>query len=376
MRRRLLTALLTSLALVGCGTDAPPAGKADDKQAKQAEQAKQEQAKDDDEQAKAPTPQGPDAKPATDPAAKPELAEAPPTDPTAPPTAAGGAPTTIEVLSTGSEPRRELRFGPSAGQTETMVLVMTMEITIDMGPGAPIPATTQTTPKITMYNTSTVEKVAEGRIEQKVVFDRYEMGEAEGAAAMMATAMSQAFDQMKGFEQRMAYDTRGVVLEGDWTVPPGMDPQLASNLQNVNQSLEQAMLRFPVEAVGVGAKWKEISEIDSNGLKIEQTAEYTVDAIADNAISVSTVISQAPKSKKLSAPNMPAGVEVDLLEFDSKGSGKIELELDHMIPRSGSSTMDTSLTVEAGMGDQKQKVTTKIKMNLEISRQDAAPAAP
>jgi len=182
--------------------------------------------------------------------------------------------------------------------------------------------------------------------------------------------MGTAFDQMKGFEQRMIYDTRGVIIEGDWTVPPGMDPQLAANLQNVNRSLEQAMLRLPQEAVGVGAKWKEVSNIDSNGLKIEQTAEYTIDAIDGNQLSVSTDISQAPKSKKLDAPNMPPGVEVELLEFDSKGTGKVVLQLDHMIPLSGSSTMDTSLTVEAGTGDQKQTVKTNIKMTMEISRLD------
>jgi hypothetical protein len=154
-----------------------------------------------------------------------------------------------------------------------------------------------------------------------------------------------------------------------------MDPQLASNLQNVNQSLEQAMLRLPVEPVGVGAKWKEISQIDSNGLKIEQTAEYTVDSIDGKKLSVATDISQEPKSKKLEAPT--PGVEVDLLEFESKGTGTVVLELDHMIPVSGSSTMNTSLTVEAGAeGQPKQKVTTKIKMSMEISRMDTPPPAP
>ncbi|MFV8752534.1 DUF6263 family protein [Nannocystaceae bacterium ST9] len=372
MRRRLVPALLTSLALLGACTEDKPAGKEGDKKAPdKAEVAKPDEAKK-NEPGK-PT----DVTPPSD--AKPT--DAKPTD-----ALAGGEPTPVtgslsadgnkgkfELLSTGDEPRQELRFSPTTGQSETMVLTMTMEITLDFGPGAPMPATTQKTPPIKMFNTSTIGSVAEGRIEQKVVFDRYEMGEDDsGTGAMMAAAMGQAFDQMKGFEQRMIYDTRGMIIEGDWTVPPGMDPQLAGSLQNVNQSLEQAMLRLPQEAVGVGAKWKEISEIDSNGLKIDQTAEYTIDAIDGKKLSVSTDISQSPKSKKIAAPNMP-GVEVDLLEFDSKGTGKVELELDHMVPLSGSSTMDTSLTVEAGEGDQKQKVTTKIKMTMEISRIDNPP---
>lgn len=373
MRRRLVPALLTSFVLSSllgaCSTD-KPAGDANkqaaaDKQAEKPVEAKPVEAKpvDANEPAK-PEPMHAEAKPG----------EAPPTaDPTV---AAGGTlaktakKTIFELLATGSEPRQELRFSPPSGQSEMMVLTMTMEITLDLGAGAPMPATTQKTPPIKMFNSSTIGTVADGRIEQRVVFDRYELGEdPSGAGAMMAQAMGQAFDQMKGFEQRMIYDTRGMIIEGDWTVPPGMDPQLAANLQNVNQSLEQAMLRLPEEAVGVGAKWKEISEIDSNGLTIVQTAEYTIDAIDNKRVSVSTAIGQVPKTMKLEAPNMP-GVEVDVLEFDSKGTGKVEIDLDHMIPFSGSSTMDTSMTIEAGPEGQKQTVKTTIKMTMAIERAD------
>jgi hypothetical protein len=306
--------------------------------------------------------------------AKPEAPAPVPGGEVAPTPAAGGEPTAalaagnepkIEVLSTGSEPRQPLRFAPSAGQVDVMKMVMNMTISIDMG-GMALPA--QTTPPITMYNTSTVETVAAGQITQKVVFDRYEMGDAGPESAMMVAAMGKAFDQMKGFEQRMVYDARGAVLSGDLSLPPGMDPQMAQSLESVNQSLEQAMLRLPEEAVGVGAKWKEVSTIKNNGLEIEQTAEYTAEAIDGNKVSVTSVITQAPKTKTIEVPNMP-GATVDLIEFDSKGSGKIELELDHMIPLSGQSTMDTSLTIEADAGGQKQKIKTTIKLDLQITRE-------
>jgi hypothetical protein len=381
MRRRLVPVLLTTLALLGaCTSDTKPAGKGDEKSpeaAKDGKDAKPTEAPKDAPADPANEPPKPvEPGPAADPVAD-ALAGTP--EPAGGPTGklSGEQKGTFELLSAGNEPRQELRFSPTEGQTETMVLTMTMEITLDFGAGAPMPPTTQKTPAIKMYNTSTIGSVANGRIEQKVVFDRYEMGEDPGGTgALMAAAMGQAFDQMKGFEQRMVYDTRGMIIEGDWTVPQGMDPQLSANLQNVNQSLEQAMLRLPAEAVGVGAKWKEISEIDSNGLQIEQTAEYTVDSIEGKQVKVATDISQAPKSKKLNPPNMPPGVEVDLVDFDSKGKGNVVIELDHMIPVSGSSTMDTSLTVEAGAAGQKQKVTTKIKLTMEIARADAAPAAP
>lgn len=370
MRRRLVPALITSLALLGaCSTETPPAGK-DQKSLGEPEAGKtQEVAK----PTTAPSEPGLDLPPAdpklAPPSGDPVLDALREADPAAvEKKLAVESKAKFELLSNGDEPRQELRFSPTTGQSETMVLTMIMEFSLDVG--EPTPTTTKT-PPIKMFNTSTIGEVADGRIEQKVVFDRYEMGDdGSGNGAMMAAAMGQAFDQMKGFEQRMIYDTRGMIIEGDWTVPPGMDPQMAANLENVNQSLEQAMLRLPAEAVGVGAKWKEVSQIDSNGLKIEQSAEYTVDSIEGKTLSVSTDIVQTPTSKKLQAPNMPPGVEVDLLEFDSKGTGKVVIELDHMIPVSGSSVMDTNLTVEAGAAGQKQKVTTKIKMTMEIARLD------
>lgn len=370
MRRRMIPAILTTLALLGpaCNGNSTPADKQDSKAKADAPaaDAPSKQADADvvekKEEPAMPTPAGPEA----------GQAEAPPVPTDAAGTtgteavATGKAPV-YEVISEGAEPRKQLRYAPPAGQSEIMALTMGFELALDFG--GVLPAQNQKLPESKMFSRSEVQSVADGKIAYKVVFDRYEMGQAADAQQeMIVAAMTQAWESIKGYEQMLTMDARGNVLDGSLKMPEGVAPALAQNIENLNRSVEQAMITWPEQAVGVGAKWKEITEISNQGVKLEQTAENEVTAIDGDTITVSTTITQKPVSKDLTMPGMPEGATAKLTEFDSKGQGRTIYDLGHIVPREGESSVETKLGVEASAGGQTQKITTTIKLTIKLER--------
>lgn len=279
---------------------------------------------------------------------------------------AAGAGPVYELLETGSGPKTKLRFSPKKGQVELMQLTMTMEISLDFG--AAMPAQTQKTPPLKLVNKAETLEVSDSKITERIVFDRFEVDASAAGDAAMAAAMQKAMGEMKGFEQEMVYDRRGTVLEGELKVSPDANPQLAQSLENIGNTLEQVMVRFPEEAVGVGAKWTETSELDNSGAKIEQVATYELTEVEGDAITLETTIEQTPKTKDFKPPGMPPNVKVELVEFDSKGEGRIVYNLGNMLPDEGESKMDTKVKVAADANGQKQEFTTRIKLNLTLER--------
>lgn len=372
MHRRLLTLVPCLLLLTGSackgeesGKDDKKTAKADGAEAKEGAAKAGEPAEADGEPGKA-DPAKADADPAK---ADPAKANA---DPAADPAAAGsmevatGGEPRYELLETGAEPRQELRFTPTAGQVDRTKLSMGMEFELDFG-GA-MPGTKQAAPEMVLTNMAETVSVADGRITEKVVFESFELGEASGGGAneMMASMMRGALEKLEGFEQQLVYNDRGGLIEGKLSIPEGADDQIKQNLENIGNSLEQVMVRLPEPAVGVGAKWREISEIENNGVKIEQTSEYEITAIDGRKVTLSTTVTQKPLTKEISAPGMPPNVEVEMLEFDSSGGGEVVFDLDKMLPVSGASKMNTMLKVKADAAGQSQEVTTRIKLDIKV----------
>lgn len=390
MSRRRIAPLASALLLItGLACSEPPADGGGAKQAQAGEAASPEgEAKAPAGDAKAGEAKAPaeDAKAgeakAAGPAEEPKADDAPSEEPKAgegEEAKAGEAPegsitTTIEpaarpdyeLLEAGEGDKVELRFAPKAGQVERMQLTMVMEVSLDFG--AMMPPQTQKAPPITMVNRGETVDVQGGKITERVVFESFDVAEGDGANAAMATAMREAMSALENFEQRMVYDTRGVVLEGELKIPANTDPQLAQSLDNLGNTLQQVMVRFPEEAVGKGAKWREVTTLESNGLKLEQTSEHSVVAIDGNRVTLSTSVSQKPASKDFEAPGMPPGVEVELVEFESSGGGEMVFDTGYMFPESGSSKMDTSVKVATEVQGQKQEFATNIKLTLTIER--------
>ena len=268
-----------------------------------------------------------------------------------------------ELLNAGEGTLEQLRFEPTPGQVEKIRLTMTMHMQIS-GPGvAPI---VQNLPPLQQVNRAQTIAFSDDRIEEKIVFESFVVDGA-GANAQLAAMMQATTEQIRGFEQTLVYDSRGDVIEGELSMPADTNPQLAQTLGTMSQIFEQTMVRFPEPAVGVGAQWRETSELDNNGIELEQTSQFELVAREGDLITFETQLTQRPLTDKFTPPNKP-GAEVSLLEFDSRGGGRVVYELAKLMPSSAQTQIATQFTIETAIGGRTQQLTTKIDIELQLER--------
>jgi hypothetical protein len=268
----------------------------------------------------------------------------------------------FELLLAGDEPRSALRFAPTTGTQEQVELTMRMSMSI-AGPG--LPPMNQDLPPIKQFNRAETIAVADGRITEKITYEKVTV-DAAGVDPTVAAAMQTAMAQLQGFEQTVIYDDRGGIIEGTLDIPEGTDAQLAQTLESLTKTVEQAMVRFPEQPVGIGARWKETSQIANGGLELEQTGEFTLVARDGDQITIETLITQTPLSTKFTPAGIPA--ELDILEFDSKGSGRVIYDLTKLMPDSVLTTIDTTFKARAAAEGQTQELTFSMQVELEMKR--------
>jgi hypothetical protein len=308
------------------------------------------------------TPSSPSAKPSTEASATPEpAAGAKLPKPELPSEQLAAAKDGYELLATGAEPRQTLRFAPKPGQVETIKLTMTMKMAIT-GPG--MPPVDQNLPPIEQINRAETLSVEGGRIEEKIVLESFSVAGSDSSP--MTTLLRESMAQIEGFEQVMIYDDRGGVIDGELSIPEDAGPQLASTLETMGKTFEQVLVRLPEPAVGVGAKWRETSKFDNKGIELEQTSQFELVAREGERVTLDTQVSQRPLSERFSPPNMPG--EVKLLDFDSKGAGRVVYELGELMPESVETRIETDFTIEAQAMGQTQKLTTHIEIELALER--------
>ncbi|KIG18396.1 hypothetical protein DB30_00681 [Enhygromyxa salina] len=285
--------------------------------------------------------------------------------PTLPSVSLEAAASGYELLAVGSEPVQRLRLVPAAGQVENIALTMGLRMQIT-GPGiAPI---VQNLPPLRQINSAQTISVGEGRIEAKIVSERFAVDGA-GANSQMAAMMQASIEQIRGFEQRLVFDDRGAVIEGALAIPEGANLQLAQTFETMRQTFEQVLVQFPEPGVGIGASWRETRALANNGIELEQTSQFELVAREGDALTLEMQSSQRPLTDKFTPPDKPDG-EVSLLQFDSRGGGRVVYELAKLMPMFVHTKTMTEFTIEASIGGRTQQLTTKIDIELKLERLD------
>jgi len=141
-----------------------------------------------------------------------------------------------------------LRFHPPAGAVYHYGLEQKTQISIESGPLAGLGMGKQRL-TMRMFFTQTVKGAApEGGTEVEVVFENVTMEMPGVPTAQIASELS----KMNGLRSTVVYDERGTIVRSTFTPPPGLDPAVASQMQNGVQSIT---FGFPDHPVREGDSW-------------------------------------------------------------------------------------------------------------------------
>lgn len=359
MRTYTLSALIASLALAlaACNQGTP----ANETQAPASAAAKSDAPK------KAPEPVAEAPKPAEQ--ADPKPADAPvelaaaPGDKVADVGGGGGDDVKVSLLEAGAEPRQALRLKLAKGSSMTAEMIMKMAMKMNLNgmqpPEVPLPPTR-------MLMKMDVTDAAADLFNYTFEVTEAAPMETPGVQPMVMEAMQTALKGTVGLKGKGAVDARGMNKGASFELPPNMDPQTRQLMDGMRDAVGRMSAPLPLEAVGVGGKWKVDQALEQNGMKINQTATYTVTGIAGDQVQLSVEVAMDAPAQEVKAPGMPPGAKMLLESMTGKGTGKTTLNLTRLLPDLAEVSVDTAMKSQVEAMGQKQNMSMDMKMDVTI----------
>lgn len=274
-------------------------------------------------------------------------------------TAAVAPASAVKLISAGMEPRKELRIHPKSGDKQT--LEMTTKTTMDMGTGQAMkmPATKMTM-DVTVKNVA-----ANGDISYEAVMGNVEVLDEPGALPQVVESMKTALNGMNGLSMTGVMSDHGIPKSLDIKIPAGAAPQMRQTMEQMKESMASMSSPFPVEAVGVGAKWEVKRPLKTQGMTIDQTATYELKSFKEDHADVTSTVSQNAANQKISNPAVPQ-MKMDLVKMTGTGTGDVAFDLEHFFPSLGTVESHSEISMKMTIGGKAQEMSMKMDMNMRM----------
>jgi hypothetical protein len=261
----------------------------------------------------------------------------------------------IKIVEPGAEPRQTLRFHPVADEKQQGT------VTVKMSMGMGIESQMQTTkmPPINVSVAVTPTSVNKDGIAYEMVIEEIGIADDPGAMQEMVKAMRESIQKVKGLKIDVVMTDRGVVRKTEAKIPAGTDAETKSSMEEMRQSLAEADIIFPEEPIGLGAQWQVKQKVKSDGITIDQTSTYTLNALEGDKVTISGAVVQTAANQKAPNPIMPQ-VKIDLNKLTGSETSTTTLDMAKLFPSKAESDEHKEMIMSSQNGNQKQVLTIKM----------------
>jgi hypothetical protein len=252
--------------------------------------------------------------------------------------AAAGA--TMKLLDAGQPPRRKLRYAWRLDQKEQLAMDLRTAASTEVGGATkevPLPSvhvTIATDPQsitpdgdlryVWQVTSATVEAGGDTP-----------SGVAEGMraeVAEIARLSGSALVTCRGLAKEVTVDPRAAV-ESTGT------GQMA---EQVRQTLRDVAAPLPEEEVGIGARWRKLSQLSERDTRITQTESFRLVGLQGDRGTLDDALAQTAPPQALRAPGMPPGAHARMESMLASGEAKVRFDLSRLVPQTtfdGTTTM-------------------------------------
>ncbi len=271
----------------------------------------------------------------------------------------------VELISPGEMPRKEIRFQPKSGQTESIIMTMKMDqkITID-GNALPSPATP--TQKFTM-KVSIKDVASDGDVTSEIEFANIELVDDPQSPSPLGPIMMNLLRPMIGSKGSAVVSNRGLTKKSEFKFNEGLAPQLKLMLDGMMDSVGKISSPVPVEPIGVGGKWKVVQKLTTNGMTLKQISTHELTKRTADGFEITTEISQQADPQEVKSPLLPAGAKMNLESLSTEGKGMSAFRFASIMPAKADSSVasNAAMTVNVNGKDQRVKTETNIVMHFD-----------
>jgi hypothetical protein len=268
-----------------------------------------------------------------------------------------------KIIQAGSEPRKELRLHPKAGDKQTATL--TLKTTVDTAmTGMPNQVVKIPTMKVT-YD-ATVKSVSEdGAIGYEVVIKDAGVADEPGVLPQTLDALKPALAGMKDLSGTGTLSSRGQSKGFEFNLPANATPQTRQLVEQMKGAFKNFSASLPNEPLGAGAQWEVKSTSKAQGANIDETVTYQLASIDGERLVVKAAVEQSAANQKVESPQMP-GLKLKLNKLVGKGSEKTTFDLARLLPAERTAELHTENYLSMDAGGQPQAITTKQDVNLHF----------
>lgn len=278
------------------------------------------------------------------------------------PSAASQAPQlTIELSTTGAEPRVPLRY--SLSEVAAQRTQMDMDMTIGMGFGGQTFDQTMPTMRTNIAITDPTLN-SDGNLRIGFVVEEMTVVPGTGGAdAMVAAQLEAALADVGQFSGTLTMDDRGNIVSSEYDLSE-VSPAIRQQMESTMQTVQQSVIPFPEEAVGVGARWSVDMGVEMSGMSLSQVATYEVVEISESSVRITSTIAQSAEAQTLELPDLPPGATAELLSYSGSGTGGMTIDFSQAMPE-GSFSIQNSTRIRSG--DAASGMTMDMDMNLSMT---------
>ena len=270
----------------------------------------------------------------------------------------------VELLDAGREPRQVIRFAPTAGDKVTVAMTMKMSQGMTVN-GAKQPETPLPTQKFTM-DIKVNDVKADGDVHYGFIYSDIEVFSDPQNPSPAVDAIQGLMQPMVGSKGSGIVTNRGFSKKSEFEIPENLSPMLRSMLDGMKDSINQLSSPVPGEAVGLGAKWRVVQNVNSNGILVKQTIDHEVTAIDEKGATTKFTLTQEAEPQEVKNPGLPPGISVKLDSIDTKGSGTSQLTYDSIFPALHTTDVASEIHMTISAAGQTQKTTTDLKMQMTL----------
>ena len=152
-----------------------------------------------------------------------------------------------------------------------------------------------------------------------------------------------------------------------------LSPMMREQMRSVEGMLDAAAFVLPGQAVGAGASWETLRELENNGFSFLVHQVVNLTALTDTQAMFTVTTTQALGDSAPNIPNLPVGAEVEVTSLVSDGTGEITLVEGMMNSKLVQSDLAMSIEMQvSGLGPEPMEMALQNQTGLKVTAEVVA----
>jgi hypothetical protein len=227
---------------------------------------------------------------------------------------AKGAPTTLDVLSDGADPKVSLVAGGEGGSPSSYGPAA-LEVAQQMGQRTAAPT-------LDFGLVLSPAKPAEGGADV-LVATAQSASLAKEQVGQAPPGLEKDIAALQGSQMRLKVTADGKQSDLSTVLAKNAKPDLDRLFQNAAESLAMCVVPLPGKPVGVGAQWIAESRTPLDGLDVVTYRAFRVKSVDGDRVHLTIDVKAYATDKNVQLAGLPPGSTLE--QFDSVGQGELEL---------------------------------------------------